>query len=144
LDTNDELKLPLYLATPGGIFWIKRDQAGLESHVRLSNFQAKIVADISRDDGAEITRAFEIESTIKGHATRFRLPASKFGAMNWVHEQVGASAVITAVNGAERKLREAIPSLSGHIQRHHQYGHTGGRAETMSGFTSMPAARSIR
>ena len=116
----------MYVAHSGGIHWIKRNsETSEEQAVPLSNFDARIVSDVTCDDGAETSRGFEIETTLEGRVSRFRVAASKFGSLAWVPEHVGASAYITAAQGSERKLREAISRLSGTIATRTVFGHTG-------------------
>ena len=116
----------MYLADCGRMFWIKPKVAGeKEEPITLANFDARIVSDVVCDDGAETSRAFEIEAVLNAGTSRFRVPASKFGSLNWIAEHVGAQAYVTAAQGSERKLREAITRLSGKIARRTVYAHTG-------------------
>jgi len=115
----------MYLATDGRIFSIKRLDGGEEQLNPLSNFDAQIVADVSCTDGLEAARAFEIEAVLGDRTTTFRVPAARFGAMNWIAENIGASAYVTATQGSERKLREAIPRLSGKITQRTIFAHAG-------------------
>src|SRR5581483_4205999 len=49
---------PTYSATPAGLVWHRQDRDGVVD-VQLTNFIARIVADIVEDDGAETHRVFE-------------------------------------------------------------------------------------
>ncbi len=115
----------MYTSIDGRIFSIKRTDAGEEQLIPLCNFDAQIIGDVSCDDGAEKSRAYEIEANLNGRTARFRVPASKFGSLAWIAEHVGAQAYLTASQGSERKLREAITRLSGTIAGRTVYAHTG-------------------
>jgi hypothetical protein len=54
-----------YRETENGIVWVKATRDGT-TEVRLTNFTAKIVADISEDDGVEVVRRFEMDATLNG------------------------------------------------------------------------------
>ena len=55
-----DLVLPRYEATPAGMIWRKQTKDG-PVEVPLSNFTARIVADVTEDDGVETRRFFEVE-----------------------------------------------------------------------------------
>lgn len=81
---------------------------------RLCNFTARIVAQVERDDGAEITRHLAIKGTLANGKTlpRASVPASQFGSMNWVLEHWGVSAIVSAGQSAKDKIREAVQMFS--------------------------------
>lgn len=58
-----DLVLPHYEATEGGMIWRKPTKDG-PVETRLSNFTAKIVADVTEDDGVETRRFFEVEAEL--------------------------------------------------------------------------------
>ena len=78
----------------------------------LTNFTARIFGDVSRDDGTESTRAFEIEARLGERSRTFMVPAAQFGGMRWVTEQLGAQAVVYAGLGTADHARTAIQLLS--------------------------------
>ena len=98
---------------------------GLE--VPLTNFKAEIVGETVLDDGATVTRAFEVLATCKNVELRFELLASEFSRMNWPVEKIGAAAVITVGRGHREHVRAAIQNLSNRTVTHNSYGHTGWR-----------------
>ena len=49
-----------YRQTQKGIVWNRRTENGATS-VPLTNFSAKIVADVTKDNGSQVERFFEIE-----------------------------------------------------------------------------------
>lgn len=60
--------LQVYEATVSGINWNKRLKDGFES-VQLTNFTAKITADVLEDDGVETRRFCEIEAKVRDRTT---------------------------------------------------------------------------
>ena len=104
-----------------GIIWHTWPNA-----TRISNFLARITADVVRDDGVEVVRYFEISAVLGEEAHRFEISALDFRSMTWVAERLGASAIIE--HGMEQRVRHAIQVLSGEISKRHVFTHTGWRA----------------
>ncbi len=115
-----------YLETDGGLVWLKETERGLQ-RIQLTNFPARIVADIIEDDGAEKRRIYEIETDFGRGAQRFRVPAASFGGMAWVGEYLGAKAIIFPGSTNREHARTAIQLLSGEVPERHVYTHTGWR-----------------
>lgn len=122
-----------YKANGIGLVWMKPSYAqdgGGAGHipVQLTNFIAEIKSDVSRDDGAEQVRAFEIRARMAGE-TEWRsgtVSAADFGSLpKWVHEVLGAKAVVFPGKGEHTKV--AIQLLSHEIQTHRVIAHTGWR-----------------
>jgi hypothetical protein len=80
--------------------------------VHLANFLARIISDITRDDGVETTRWYEMAVTIGNRSYRFEIPAARFAGMAWVHEHLGSKAVVTPGQGMQARLAHAIQILS--------------------------------
>jgi len=95
--------------------------------VPLTNFTARIVADVIEDDGAETRHHFEIEGRKNGRVARFSVPASSFASMNWVGDHLGAGALVFAGIGLRDHARAAIQILSGDPPEQRVYCHTGWR-----------------
>ena len=93
----------------------------------LTNFTARIKADISEDDGAEVGRLFEIEAILSGRRHAFTVPARQFPGMGWVAEHLGAGAIVQPGFGIKDHARAAIQTLSGEIPARRIYAHTGWR-----------------
>src|SRR5262249_13217736 len=55
-----------------------------EKLVQLSNFDARIVADIIQDDGIERRRFFDLQATIRGRVSQFRISPQEFEQLGWV------------------------------------------------------------
>lgn len=115
-----------YEARPSGIVWNKATKDGQVS-IPLSNFTARIVADILEDDGAEQRRLFEIEATLSGRKKVFTTPATQFPALNWATEHLGAGAVVYPGFGLRDHARAAIQILSPAAAERRVSTHTGWR-----------------
>ncbi len=115
-----------YRETSTGLVWDKPTANGTVP-VNLTNFRARIVAQVVEDDGAEQRRLFEIEGVLGGRTSRFQLPASAFTTMTWPTEHLGANAVIFAGFGIRDHARAAIQLLSGEVSARTVYTHTGWR-----------------
>ena len=104
-----------------------KDGNGTEP-VPLANFKVRIITDITRDDGVETTRHYEIAATLGKRPFRFTVPAARFTNLSWVAENMGANAVVAPGQGMASRLVHAIQLLSaGGIEERHVYGHTGWR-----------------
>ena len=115
-----------YRATPGGLIWDKPTQIG-SVPTPLTNFTARIVADVSEDDGAEVRRYFGIEARLGERAVRFDVPAPKFTGMAWATEHLGASAIVYAGFSLKDHARTAVQLLSEDIAERTIFTHTGWR-----------------
>src|SRR5262249_31215209 len=95
----------------------------------LCNFAATVTEEQVLDDGQEVTRAFRVEGrTDQGTVLPpIRVPAARFGAMNWVTEQWGLRAVVYAGSQTRDCLREAIQRLSPAAPVRRVFTHTGWR-----------------
>ena len=77
--------------------------------VRLSNFTAKIIAKIVRDDGAEAYMHYEIEVQRQEKKRRVVVPAAQFRRLRWADE-LGPEFIVY-VEG-RRHLPVAIQEIS--------------------------------
>lgn len=111
--------------TPTGLIHRKSTRWNAEP-VRLTNFNARIIAELIEDDGSlEETRVFEIEAELEGIKRLIRVPSSKFAAMAWPTSMLGARAIVFPGQGDV--ARAAIQSLSKGIRQMTIYMHTGWR-----------------
>ena len=115
-----------YRETKLGIDWLRRTKDG-DGWVPLTNFHARIVSDITRDDGVETTRVLEIEAVINGRSHAFSVNAAQFTQMTWPLEHLGPEAVVQPGQGSKDRARVAIQILSGRIPQRRVYTHTGWR-----------------
>jgi hypothetical protein len=114
-----------YRNTAAGLVWEKPTKDGVVP-VPLTNFTARIIADVVRDDGSgERTREFEIEATLAGGTRRFAVAADRFAGMAWVTEHLGAGAIVYPGQSTKEHARVAIQQLSGTVPERCVYTHTG-------------------
>lgn len=81
--------------------------------IPLCNFDARIVDETTRDDGAEVLIVFGIEVTLANgrKIPRFEVPASKFNdPSEWLHQNCGSDAIIWP--GESRAMAAAVQSVS--------------------------------
>ena len=115
-----------YQATEQGLVWLKPTKDG-PTRVPLTNFTARIVADISEDDGADIRRNFELEAVLNGRRVRFAVPAGQFAGMSWAMEHLGAQALVYPGFGVKDHARAAVQLLSPGVKTRRIFAHTGWR-----------------
>jgi len=117
---------PPYRATEHGLVHLRATKDG-EVPVPLTNFTAKIVTQIERDDGAEAQRWFEIAAHHQGKDHRFEVASSEFPTMRWVAEKLGAAAILNAGMSVKDHARAAIQHLSDRIESRTVFTHLGWR-----------------
>lgn len=115
-----------YVARDGGLYWNKKTGDGAIS-IKLTNFTARIVADVVKDDGAESRREIEIEGSLRGRTCRFLLLADSFPVMAWPIKHLGSGAVVEPGFGLRDRARAAIQELSGEVFERTVYAHVGWR-----------------
>ena len=116
-----------YESTADGVVFWKSTKEGPVA-VPLSNFSARIVYEIIRDDGVETTHSYVIEAEQRGLPNRtVEVAASEYAGMTWVARELGASSIIVAGFSQKDHLRVAIQVLSGDIETRTIYAHTGWR-----------------
>jgi hypothetical protein len=117
-----------YLIQDGRLCRKRYDRDGSEIIESLCNFSAKIIEEISHDDGAEVKHQFVVSGRLD---TGKPLPnatvdAGDFSSMNWIVQEWGSSAIANAGQGAKDHIRAAIQKLSlGGVNRRTVYAHTG-------------------
>ncbi|MHC4404507.1 MAG: bifunctional DNA primase/polymerase [Planctomycetota bacterium] len=131
-----------YEETDTYIVWWKRTGRKIEG-VPLTNFKARIVAEVVHDDGAEQHRYYEIEAVVNGRTSKFQVAADQFGSMRWVAEHLGPSAVLSAGSAVKDHTRAAIQVLSRDIKSRIVYRHTGWRSVEKEGWVYLNAGGAI-
>ncbi len=111
--------------TSAGLVWDKPTANGTVT-VPLTNFTARIVAQLVEDNGVEQRRLLDIEGSVGTRARRFQLTALEFTTMNWPTERLGSDAVTYAGMGRDHP-RVAIQLLSGAAPEQIVYTHLGWR-----------------
>jgi Domain of unknown function (DUF3854)/Domain of unknown function (DUF927) len=117
---------PPYHATSRGLAWLKPTRDG-DVWIPLTNFTARLIADVVRDDGVETTREFEIEATLQGRSSSFLIPARQFDGLGWATEKLGAQAIIYPGQTLKEHVAVAIKGLSDVIVERRIFTHTGWR-----------------
>jgi hypothetical protein len=115
-----------YRETPTGLVWMKQSADG-STVVPMTNFTARIVAEVICDDGAERTSAFEIEAILDSRTARFTVPAGRYSNLNWAMENLGPAAVVYPGVTLRDHARTAIQLLSGDVPTRRIFAHTGWR-----------------
>lgn len=118
-----------YRAGPAGIEWV-RERVGRDGQVehelvRLSNFTARITAEVVEDDGAEARRAFELEARLGDEVRCLRVAAGAFADLEWVLAELGPRAIVEPGVGVRDRLRHAIQVLSGRPPLRRVFAHLG-------------------
>lgn len=124
-EENEEDETP-YKATQGGLVWYKPSGDGV-SAIPLTNFNARIVAQITTDDGAESEVEYRIEASRKERKRTFPVPFAQFSGLQWASEHLGAATVIYPGNSIREHAAAAIRLLSGEPEESRVYTHTGWR-----------------
>ncbi|MHB1524617.1 MAG: DUF3854 domain-containing protein [Candidatus Dormibacteria bacterium] len=97
--------------------------------VPLSNFTARIVAETTRDDGAERSVSLSVEGALcDGRPLpRVEVPAADFADLGWILPAWGARAVVYAGKGTADHLRAAMQLLSADVAARTVWCHLGWR-----------------
>lgn len=123
---NDPNAAGPYRINEHGTFWLK--PVGDDTQrVQLANFAARIEAQNNDDDGADERRTYDLQAILNGRTSRFSVPASQFGGLNWVSQHLGAAAIVRPGQSIREHLRTAIQEFSGDVPTHIRYAHTGWR-----------------
>ncbi len=114
----------------GRIVFKRTTSDGEVETVHLTNFNAKILEDITIDDGATRELFFEIEGALDTGATlpAVQVSAAKFQSMTWPSASWGSDVVVFSGRDGKDRVRDAIQrlSLTGK-KRRTVYRHTGWR-----------------
>lgn len=116
-----------YFVRDGCTYWRKVSSEGTVD-VLLANFSARIVREIRKDDGVEVSIEYEIKALVDGTEVTHMVQARAFPAMTWVGEMLGARAIVEPGQGTRERFRAAIQKL-GHeeLQSETVFAHTGWR-----------------
>ncbi len=95
----------------------------------LCNFDARILEEIAKDDGQDVTRVLKIKGqrAMREGLPEIEVDASDFSGMKWVMQKWGLKAIIYAGQSNADKLREAIQWHSQEAILRTEYTHTGWR-----------------
>ena len=118
---------PYYAEDAEGLWLVQPLPTG-EHREQLTNFSARILADITEDDGtASAPRFFELEVTQGERQRQVRLPAKDLEGMKWIADAIGARARILPGKYHLEHAHGALQELSPDIEYRHTYTHTGWR-----------------
>ncbi len=96
----------------GGTNYLKQTADGDVIPIHLANFHAKIVGDVTEENGLESRRLFELEASLNGAIHTFDVRVERFASMSWVTENLGPKAIVVAGMGGKDLLREAVQTMS--------------------------------
>lgn len=104
---------------------VERLANGATRSIPVANFSARVVGDITLDDGLDESRHIALEVAVDGRMVRIVLGTAEFSRMSWVLHKLGPRAIVYP--GQQQHTRAAIQSLSGEIQQEHIFAHLGWR-----------------
>lgn len=118
----------MYCIEDGRLCWVKRSSDG-QIVTPLCNFTARITEIITRDNGLDISKAFNIIGAegSGGPLPEVEVPATGLESMSWVTAEWDTRAIISATQTAKGRLREAILLHSQDAARRTIYSHSGWR-----------------
>lgn len=107
-------------------FYLKAPRrGGGTEEIRLSNFTARITADVRRTDGDHVEKHFDIETRLGDRTDTFTILARQFDGLGWVPTEMGGQAILEPVSGAKRHVATAVRKFSGAISEQMNCCHTG-------------------
>jgi hypothetical protein len=116
-----------YVTTPAGIVWLKMGAEG-PTPVGLTNFGARIVSDVIRDDGLETERFLTIEWTLGPLTQSSSVSVAALSDLGTEAIRVlGPKAIVAIVPMVKDRLKVAVQTLSGDVATTRVYTHTGWR-----------------
>ncbi len=110
-----------YENTPKGIVLVNG-----QTRQQLTNFGARITAQVVRDDGVEQKRYLELEATMGSRVRPFGMPSERFADIRrWALDELGCEAIVYPVNKASEHATVAIQQDARGVPERHAYAHTG-------------------
>ncbi|MEI7636318.1 MAG: CHC2 zinc finger domain-containing protein [Syntrophus sp. (in: bacteria)] len=123
---NYEHREPYQIDESGFLCRIKNTENGTVA-IRLANFSAQIVEQISEDDGNEIIQKYRLEGSCGGRQLpQIEILAAQFNGMGWIH-QWGSRSIIEPGSSIKDTVRHAIQVMSKNTLHTSTYTHTGWR-----------------
>ncbi|HEV8620950.1 MAG TPA: DUF3854 domain-containing protein, partial [Nitrospiraceae bacterium] len=120
----------LYRETPQGLFRLKRERDGLTGYVQLTNFTARVVEELQRDDGAEApVHVLRITGSCQGRLLPpVDVSVAQYASMTWPNEKWGLAPAILPPSTNKDYVRHALQVLSADsVQTRRIFTHTGWR-----------------
>lgn len=112
----------------GGCVWHRKPTVNGKAPIKLCNFTARIVEELSLDDGSgRPILAFVMKGSTEGGDSlpEVTVLASDFDSLKWVASSWGSRAIIFAGQSNREHLRTAIQVLSGHPPKRRVLEHLG-------------------
>lgn len=112
----------------------------------LARFTAEVIAEVTRDDGAEVTKNIRLLVKLPtGRAAEVDVPADRLHrAREWATQAVGAAAVITPMSRDEAHVATAAQYLGNYMwDSETVYAHTGWRVDLNSGHRFLTASGAL-
>jgi len=110
--------------TESGLYRLTQTKEGIQ-RTALTNFGARIVAELTVTDGDRSHKEFRIEAVVEGVTRRVEVRAEEFEPMRWPAVLFGGKAIVKAGQVTRDRAREAIQSVSTRIEQVTVYQHTG-------------------
>ncbi len=126
-ELRHESRYPYFIDDNGYLCrWKEKNE--MQIAIRLANFNACIVEEVTEDNGIDRTHYFGIEGTVRdGVLPCTRVTASQFPSMAWVFKEWGNRAILEAGQNTKDLVRHAIQVQSNNAKRLTVYTHTGWR-----------------
>jgi hypothetical protein len=95
----------------------------------LANFQARIIEEVTRDDGLKRSKEFKITGSLENRQPLppAQIAAKEYDSLNWVRREWGAAATMAPGRSHGPHLVNAIQAYSQGFKRRTVYAHTGWR-----------------
>jgi hypothetical protein len=118
-----------YESRGGALGWYRPVKDGGAVWTPLATFDARIIAETIRDDGAEQTLMWTLRvATTDGRAGEIEILPHQLGKpQQWAAKAAGVSALVMPGLSVADHLRVAVQSRSGDVHRRIIYAHTGWR-----------------
>jgi hypothetical protein len=118
-----------YESRGGALGWYRPVKDGGAVWTPLATFDARIIAETIRDDGAEQTLMWTLRvATTDGRAGEIEILPDQLGKpQQWAAKAAGVSALVMPGLSVADHLRVAVQSRSGDVHRRIIYAHTGWR-----------------
>ena len=103
-----------YETTDSGIFACTPTEKGIDRY-QLTNFDARVVAEVEFHDDDRVTREFEIVAKVGGKTKTVTVAAEVFDQMDWTRPKLGIRATVYDRSPRRNETLIAIQALSGPV-----------------------------